>query len=721
MNDALEILVNYIQPLGIQCFCESLQKAAKEVERFCRTVQNDSLSSFVKKSLVSNPDSLNGWILPDALWLSICHDAPDLNLYPLGEIAERTFKKVIITLSCFGNGGEITNPNVGLNTLQENLRNSIKEEEFEGVLGLFLKYYLFEIYMDYLRRSRSGAEDDFSYLYHFPEEGHSLSLSDEKGFREQILSQSKKASDQLLPPLLESTHETNSELPGKKLLDDYCRIIGISPEPDQTIPSQKPSLNVIVSRKSKANLRQHFRLDPNTVRLLINPAEGSNVTIQYQRIVNALAQNRALHSLSKDLLEIGTIVYMADQMVKRAGHLGRHLDIWMPVRHVEIWKKNHDKLAQAVSFLGRDRVNFYFIKHTEDTKPLKFTKPDGDENRCVCLLSGGLDSTAGAVWATKNGEKPIFVSHSANSHLTYLQKELVEKLNPTQNNPLTHISIFIGKSRAKKVPYRLPTAPASPMKQFLRSFLYLSTASVVALESGCRKIYVFENGPIALNPMFSEARVNTRTAHPRFLELFQELVNSVSKTEIYFINPFLYKTKGEVVAQVATDESADLVGKTTSCWNWFNVPLRARSMGKSKFPERHDGDCLPCVIRRAATEQANLEDVEYLIDVFNEFRELKVDKKILIADYMRFCVNIKTMSDAELLLACPDFSVCAKGIEQQELAELYKCIELQKLAAMYKCVEPQKLAAMYRKHANEMIKAFCTRSPGDIVQLVIPT
>ncbi len=716
MNDALEILVNYIQPLGIQCFCESLQKAAKEVERFCRTVQNDSLSSFVKKSLESNPDSLNGWILPDALWLSICHDAPDLNLYPLGEIAERTFKKVIITLSFFGNGREKTNPNVGLNTLQKNLRNSIEEKEVGGVLGLFLKYYLFEICMDYLRRSRSGAEDDFSYLYHFPEEGHSLSLSDEKGFREQILSQSKKASDQLLPPLLESIHEINSELPGKKLLDHYCRIIDL-PEPDQTIPSQKPSLNVIVSRKSKANLRQHFRLDPNTVRLLINPAEGSNVTIQYQRIENALAQNHrslggsdasqvaraenktsnALHSLCKDLLEIGTIVYMADQMVKRAGHLGRHLDIWMPVRHVEIWKKNHDKLAQAVSFLGRDRVNFYFIKHTEDTQPLKFTKPDGDENRCVCLLSGGLDSTAGAVWATKNGEKPIFVSHSANSYLTYLQKELVEKLKPTQNNPLTHFSIFIGKSRAKKVPYRLPTAPASPMKQFLRSFLYLSTASVVALESGCRKIYVFENGPIALNPMFSEARVNTRTAHPRFLELFQELVNSVSKTEIYFVNPFLYKTKGEVVAHLSPPESADLVRKTTSCWNWFNVPLRARSMGKSKFPGRHDGDCLPCVIRRAATEHANLEDVKYLIDVFTEFPELKVDKKILIADYMRFCVNIKTMSDAELLLACPDFSVGTKGIE------------------------PEELAAMYRKHTNEMIKAFCTRSPGDIVQLVIPT
>lgn len=697
MNDALEILGYYIQSLGIQCFCESLLKAAKEVERFCRTVQNDSLSSFVKKSLVSNPDSLNGWILPDALWLSICHDAPDLNLYPLGEIAERTFKKVIITLSCFGNGGEITNPNVGLNTLQENLRNSIEKEKVEGVLGLFLKYYLFEICMDYLRRSRSGAEDDFSYLYHFPEEGHSLSLSDEELFRERILSQSKKASDQLLPSLVESIYETNSELPCKKLLDHYCRIIGILPEPDQTIQSQKPSLNVIVSRESKANLRQHFRLDPNTVRLLINPAEGSNVTIQYQRIENALAQNHALHSLSKDLLEIGTIVYMADQMVKRAGHLGRHLDILMPVRHVNIWEKNRHKLAQAVSFLGRDRVNFHFIKHTEDAQPLKFIKPDGDENRCVCLLSGGLDSTAGAVRATKEGKKPIFVSHYANCYLTYLQKQLVAVLKPTQNNPLTHISIFIGKSRAKKVPYRLPTAPASPMIQFLRSFLYLSTASVVALESGCRKIYVFENGPIALNPMFSEARVNTRTAHPRFLELFQALVNSVFESEIRIENPFLYKSKGEVVDHLPGPESDGLVGKTTSCWNWFNVPLRAKSMRDRKFPVRHDGDCLPCVIRRAATEYANLEDVKYLIDVFTEFPELKVDKKILIADYMRFCVNINSMSDAELLLACPDFSVCAKGIE------------------------PQKLAAMYREHTNEMIKAFRTRSPDDIVQLVIPT
>ena len=77
-----------------------------------------------------------------------------------------------------------------------------------------------------------------------------------------------------------------------------------------------------------------------------------------------------LHSLSRDLLDIGAVVYMADQMVKRERTLKRRLDILMPVRHYTLWNQVKESLAEAVAFLGRDEVTFHFIKRGEYAETL---------------------------------------------------------------------------------------------------------------------------------------------------------------------------------------------------------------------------------------------------------------------------------------------------------------------------------------------------------------
>jgi hypothetical protein len=236
------------------------------------------------------------------------------------------------------------------------------------------------------------------------------------------------------------------------------------------------------------------------------------------------------------------------------------------------------------------------------------------------------------------------------------------------------------------------------MIQFLRSFLFLSIASVVAVESKINQIYLFENGPVALNPMFSEGRVNTRTAHPRFLELFQKLIRALFKVKLEIQNPFLYETKGEVVSRLAQPEFRGLVRKTCSCWNWFSVPIRADRIGRGAFKGPHDGDCLPCVIRRASVEQAKLagSDVSYLMDVFDEFSRLDVPHQVLIADYLRFCRNVEMLEGDSLLLEHPDFSICAQNVEARGLI------------------------AMYQRHAREMIRSFCEKGSPETVHMLIP-
>jgi hypothetical protein len=215
------------------------------------------------------------------------------------------------------------------------------------------------------------------------------------------------------------------------------------------------------------------------------------------------------------------------------------------------------------------------------------------------------------------------------------------------------------------------------MAQHLRSFLFLCVAATVALESGISTVYICENGPVALNPLFSEARVNTRTAHPHFLAYFQALIKTIFGVELRIENPFSYLTKGQVTGILARTELRDLLARTSSCWNWFNVRLRAKPEAHPRFKGNHDGDCLPCIHRRTAVNRADLwhSDARYLKDVFTDYPELSRDKKLSrdtkigIADFLRFCENVISARDAEILLRAPDFSVYEEATDTKELIE----------------------------------------------------
>jgi hypothetical protein len=68
----------------------------------------------------------------------------------------------------------------------------------------------------------------------------------------------------------------------------------------------------------------------------------------------------------------------------------------------------------------------------------------------------------------------------------------------------------------------------------------------------------------------------------------------------------------------------------------------------------------------------------------------------MVADYLRFCMNLGHLQEAELLLEHPDFSVCAPG------------------------VDPKKLLSMYKRHAREMVECFEELGSQETVRLLIP-
>ena len=90
--------------------------------------------------------------------------------------------------------------------------------------------------------------------------------------------------------------------------------------------------------------------------------------------------------------------------------------------------------------------------------------------------------------------------------------------------------------------------------QRTRSFLFLILGGLVARRTGRREIlYMAENGQMAIHLPLTEARIgafSTHTAHPDVLIEMQKFLSIALAVELKIENPYVLRTKGEVVAVV---------------------------------------------------------------------------------------------------------------------------------------------------------------------------
>jgi len=668
MESVDSLISKALGSLDAYVLSESLCGTAFAIVEFCNKIKKYSFNSSLK-SFGFESEKINGWALPDAVWSRICLKYPELSFYPLGVIAERAAKKTIIKLSFPTK--EKSNINIGEQELLKNLESSIKSLQTKGILELFLTEYFFEMCIDQNRRSWKELKFDSGYWYNFSKKGHFASLSVEKELRTILENQCKEKAEKFVLFLEKCTMKNNLAKNKQRIIQGFDEVFGATlPKREDFKKSRKTFVNVVVGNTSISELKKSYTIDKN-VNCFFLHTKNSNVSISFNVLNDWLGHE--MHSLVKDLLDIGVVLYMADLHTKREFNLERQISIIMPVRHPFIWSNAQKKIEKTVSFLGRDNFSIRFVKRKEKADKVKkfYVKPN---NKCVCLFSGGLDTLSGAVWALENKLDPVFVSHYSSGLLSGKQKLLINELEKIYGKSLEHLDMRVSKASGKKVKNHLPAPFNSVMIQHLRSFLFLCLASAVALESNIKKIYILENGSVTLNPLFSEARINTRTTHPHFLTGFGELVRKVFGVDIIIESPFLYLTKGEVVKNLAKPKLNGLAAKTISCWNWSRVPLRAMQKGFKKFNGRHDGVCIPCIIRRASMNRAHLfdKDARYLTNVFTQFSKLERNDKTMVADFLRFCQSVKSLPDSELLFRFPDLSLYEKGIDAKKIVDMYK-------------------------------------------------
>jgi hypothetical protein len=238
--------------------------------------------------------------------------------------------------------------------------------------------------------------------------------------------------------------------------------------------------------------------------------------------------------------------------------------------------------------------------------------------------------------------------------------------------------------------------------QRTRSFLFLSVAAVVARALGLSRVRAYENGVVSLNLAISPQLLGgraTRSTHPRVLDGAGRLFTMLFGVPFTADNPFLWKTKAEVLGQIRAAGHGRLCAAAISCGGTI-AATRVQT---------HCGRCSQCVDRRltglAAGLDADMDPPEiYASDVLTGPRD--GPELTLIERYLGTALQVTRMADAgEFVRAFP------------EVTRVFGHVALPAARAAAQIFD------LYRRHAGQVYEALThvvERHGADIVRYRLP-
>ena len=342
-----------------------------------------------------------------------------------------------------------------------------------------------------------------------------------------------------------------------------------------------------------------------------------------------------------DLVEIATYVYCADQAITRGGdgvdnfgeNWRRKMFFRIAVRNPDLWNSSplKDSLTETLSFLSEDEYDFDFVKLEKQPPNQKHLEFDVDPPEEVMLFSGGLDSLGGAIEeAVSNSRKIAMVTHKPTHKLNRRHRKLLELLFSRTTHPPLHIPVIINKDKSLGREYT----------QRSRSFLYAALGATIAQIFNLRRIRFYENGVISFNLPISTQVVGaraTRTTHPKVINGFANIFSTLSGKPFTVENPFLWKTKTEVISDIVKAGCAETIKFATSCTHtWEMTKLRT-----------HCGTCSQCIDRRfavlAADAQQHDPEEAYGVDLLVGERD-EGEPKAMLAAYVETANEVADMT-----------------------------------------------------------------------------
>jgi len=304
------------------------------------------------------------------------------------------------------------------------------------------------------------------------------------------------------------------------------------------------------------------------------------------------------NEIGLDLLVLASHVYAADTRISRASesqdNWTREIRLVVPVSDSDRWNAAVPILVRMLNFLTGDRWKIAFRARPKKfltmvpRVPNQLLKPSFDS---LALFSGGLDSLIGAINMLEDGKTPLFVSHASDGATSKAQENLYGDLKSQYQQAFNRLRLWM------TFPKDIIKRSGAETSTRGRSFLFFATGIFAA--TGLNSPFILqapENGLIALNVPLDPLRLgalSTRTTHPFYMARWNELLAELAingKVE----NPYWNKTKGEMIAHCSNPQLLQsLVAKSLSC----SSPTKGRWR---HIGVQHCGECLPCLIRRAA-------------------------------------------------------------------------------------------------------------------------
>lgn len=399
-----------------------------------------------------------------------------------------------------------------------------------------------------------------------------------------------------------------------------------------------------IGAKCTDQVYKDFLADPGTARIDLGN-NRPNVSRYFQwngspvRLPNLSQEVR-------DLLDFGTLVYIADELDARAATKDgwtRRFEIVFPVSQPDKWSATTGDIAKCLSQLAGDQFEMQFPRRgvLPAQRPVRRTVVRGSWD-CVCLFSGGLDSYCGASALLESGKSVLLVAHQAEGITASTQKRMEKLLLERFPGKVRLIQARVARSLTGTPSIRLPEKKEDSHRP--RSFLFLTLATTVASSLGIAEVYLPENGMIGLNAPLQVSRLgtlSTRTAHPLFISRFNKWVNDLDVFPGRILNPYMFMNKTQVLAS-ASKETRSGFRETNSCAHAGSV--RWEGAGPA-----HCGYCVPCIYRRLAMAPLGMdEQADYHYDVFKSLGSIDAYKRLDAKAVVSFACRIGLMSSLEI-------------------------------------------------------------------------
>lgn len=404
------------------------------------------------------------------------------------------------------------------------------------------------------------------------------------------------------------------------------------------------------------------RFDPEALYLSMFSATGrdeiGHVALQLPTAIRRA--NLAPTVEAWDFAVIASAVSAADKAIQRNGSPDgwtRMINLSVSLAVPSVWNAKRSELENMFRFLTGDFWSLRF--QSGGMKPPRAEKPRKIDADCVCLLSGGIDSLVGAIDLTTDGKKSLFVS------------QVVRGDKETQRKFATALG---GEDSHLQWSFAVQHPGASEKSTRARSILFFAFAALAASALSSSKkspveIVVPENGFISLNVPLGPGRLgslSTKTTHPVFMTDLQDIWDAVG-VQARLVFPYRDKTKGELMRSCADSKKlVSLVGISTSCGKYQRHNLT------------HCGECIPCLVRRAAFLKAKLHDTTvkgYLRDKLS-YSESK-DVAAAAAAYLRYQdEGVRRFTGGALAFAPPAERAKYEGVVARGLDELGQLLTL---------------------------------------------